>query len=110
MATTDRRPRAWRRLTEDLRTYNYVLDLSCHKRLGISMALFRLVKLAVNGLGLAVAWSLVDMGGDPTLGLVIVFMIFGGGEIVETYLAESGFEDLRRTETDETGSDSNSDG
>lgn len=63
------------------------------------MALFRLFKLAVNALGLVVAWGMVDMGADPTFGLAVVFVIFGGGEIVETYLAESGFEDLRQAGT-----------
>lgn len=63
------------------------------------MVLFRLLKLAFNALGLVVAWGMVDMGADPTFGLAVVFLIFGGNEIVETYLAESGFEDLRQART-----------
>lgn len=83
-----------RDLGSQLRTYNTALDFSCHKRLGISMALFRIFKLVVNALGVLVAWGLVDMGADPTLGLITVLFIFGGSEVVETYLAESGIQDL----------------
>lgn len=81
-------------LGAQLQTYNTALDFSCHKRLGISMAMFRLLKLIVNAIGVLVAWGLVDMGADPTLGLVVVLFIFGGAEVVETFLAESGIQDL----------------
>lgn len=94
-----------RRLNRHLVIYNQALDYSCRRRLGVSMSVFRFLKLGLNALGLVIAWSLVDMGGDPTLGLIIVFLIFGGAEIVETYLAESGFEDIRlavrRSEADD---------
>lgn len=87
-------------LSSELQTYNSVLNSSCHKRIGISMTMFRLLKLAVNALGLVVAWGMVDAGADPTFGLAVVFVIFGGGEIVETYLAEAGFQDFRRSRSD----------
>lgn len=83
-----------RDMSSQLKTYNTALDFSCHKRLGISMTLYRYLKLAFNTLGVAGAIYMVSQGAPPSYGIAVFVLIYGGGEVLETFLVSAGFHDL----------------